>query len=277
MRIIVCMKQILDLEKIRIKADTREPVLEGLPVHFGDFEKNALEEAVRIKEKHGDPSAVSGQGVGYNVVQITAVAIGSPKLKDTIKEALAIGADEAIILTDPLFGGSDTMGSARTLAKVIEKIGEYDLILLGEGSTDNHSGQVPSRLAELLGLPQVTYVRELQVLEGKRLRAVRDLEDALVVVEVNLPAIVSVTGEINQPRLPPLTAILKAARKPTKTWGPNDIGITAAEVGVSASKITVLSNLALALERKQVLFEGEVGESVDSLVKALEREGVLAS
>jgi electron transfer flavoprotein beta subunit len=269
-RIIVCMKQILDLEKIRIKADTREPVLEGLPVRFGDFEKNALEEAVRIKEKQGDPSA--GQ-----VVQITAVAVGSPKLKDTIKEALAIGADEAIILTDPLFGGSDTMGSARTLAKVIGKIGEYDLILLGEGSTDDHSGQVPSRLAELLGLPQVTYVREIQSLEGKRIRAVRDLEDASVVVEVNLPAIISVTGEINQPRLPPLTAILKAARKPTKTWGPNDIGITATEVGASASKITVLSNLAPAMERKQVLFEGEVGETVDALFKTLDREGVLAS
>jgi electron transfer flavoprotein beta subunit len=263
-RIIVCMKQIIDLEKIRIKADTREPVLEGLPVRFGDFEKNALEEAVRIKEKHGD-------------VQITAVAVGSPKLKDTIKEALAIGADEAIILTDPLFGGSDTMGSARTLAKVIQKIGEYDLILLGEGSTDEHSGQVPSRLAELLGLPQVTYAREIEVLEGKRLRAVRDLEDALVVAEVNLPAVVSVTGEINQPRLPPLTAILKASRKPTKTWGPNDIGVTAAEVGASASKITVLSNLAPAMERKQVLFEGEVGETVDALFKALDREGVLAS
>jgi electron transfer flavoprotein beta subunit len=270
-RIIVCMKQILDLEKIRIKADTREPVLEGVPVRFGDFEKNALEEAVRIKEKQGGSSA------GSQVVQITAVAVGSPKLKDTIKEALAIGADEAIILTDPLFGGSDTMGSARTLAKVIEKIGEYDLIMLGEGSTDDHSGQVPSRLAELLGLPQVTYVREIKVLEGTRIRAVRDLEDALVEVEVNLPAVVSVTGELNQPRLPPLTAILKAARKPTKTWGPNDIGITAAEVGASASKITVLSNLAPAMERKQVLFEGEVGEAVDALFKALDREGVLAS
>jgi len=271
------MKQILDLEKIRIKADTREPVLEGLPVRFGDFEKNALEEAVRLKEKQGGPSAGSGQGVGSNGIQITAVAVGSPKLKDTIKEALAIGADEAIILTDPLFGGSDTMGSARTLAKVIQKIGEYDLIMLGEGSTDDHSGQVPSRLAELLGLPQVTYVREIKVLEGKRIRAVRDLEDALVEVEVNLPAVVSVTGEINQPRLPPLTAILKAARKPTKTWGPNDIGIMAAEVGASASKITVLSNLAPAMERKQVLFEGEVGEAVDALFKALDREGVLAS
>ncbi len=272
MRIIVCMKQIIDLEKIRIKADTREPVLEGLPVRFGDFEKNALEEAVRIKEKQGGPSAGSGQGV-----QITTVAVGSPKLKDTIKEALAIGADEAIILTDPLFGGSDAMGTARTLAKVAQKIGEYDLIMLGEGSTDDHTGQVPSRLAELLGLPQVTYVREMQVLEGKRVRAVRDLEDALVEVEVNLPAIVSVTGEINQPRLPPLTAILKAARKPTKTWGPNDIGITATEVGASASKITVLSNLAPAMQRKQVLFEGEVGEAVDALFQALDREGVLAS
>lgn len=264
MHIIVCMKQIVDLEKIRIKADTREPVLEGLPVRLGDFEKNALEEAVRIKEKRGD-------------VKVTVVAVGSPKLKDTIKEALAIGADEAVILTDPLFAGSDEMGTARTLAQAIQKIGEYDLILLGEGSTDDHTGQVPSRLAELLGLGQVTYVRELEVLDGKRIRAVRDLEDVLEVVEVDLPAVVSVTAELNQPRLPPLTAILKAARKPTKTWGPNDIGVTTGEVGAGASRITVLSNLAPAQQRKQVVFEGDVDDVVNELLKALEREGVISS
>jgi electron transfer flavoprotein beta subunit len=254
----------VDLTKIRIKADTREPVLEGLPVRFGDFEKNALEEAVRIKEKRGD-------------VKVTAVAVGSPKLKDTIKEALAIGADEAVILTDPLFEGSDEMGTARTLAKVIQRIGEYDLILLGEGSTDDHTGQVPSRLAELLGLAQVTYVRELEVLEDNRIRAVRDLEDALEVVEVNLSAVVSVTAELNQPRLPPLTAILKAARKPTKIWGPNDIGVTTGEVGVGVSTIIVLSNLAPAQQRKEVIFEGDVDDAVNELLKALEREGVLAA
>jgi len=264
MHIIVCMKQIVDLTKIRIKADTREPVLEGLPVRFGDFEKNALEEAVRIKEKRGD-------------VKVTAVAVGSPKLKDTIKEALAIGADEAVILTDPLFEGSDEIGTARTLARVIQKIGEYDVILLGEGSTDDHTGQAPSRLAELLGLAQVTYVRELEVLEDKRIRAVRDLEDALEVVEVNLPAIVSVTAELNQPRLPPLTAILKAARKPIKTWGPNDIGVTTGEVGAGVSTIIVLSNLAPAQQRKEVIFEGDVDDVVNELLKALEREGVLAA
>jgi electron transfer flavoprotein beta subunit len=259
MNIIVCMKQVIDLEQIRIKVETRQPVIEGLPVLFGDFEKCALEEAVRIKEKHGG--------------KVTAVAAGSPKLKDTIKEALAIGADEAVILTDPAFAGSDTMGSARLLAKAIEKIGEYDLILLGDGSADNYSGQVPPRIAELLGLPQVAFVREMEVLDNG-LRVVRDLEDALEVVEVDLPAVISVTAELNTPRLPPLSAILKAGRKPLHVWGPDDVGVTADEVGSAAAVIEVLSNLAPVQDRKGIIFEDEE-EGVVELVKALEQEGVL--
>lgn len=139
MRIIVCLKQVPDLQQIRIKRDTCEPVLEGVPLLFGDMDKNALEEAVRIVEKEGG--------------KVTALALGSPKLRDTIKEALAMGADEAVLLIDPAFQGSDTMTTAKILARAIEKIGPYDLILCGEGSTDNYSGQVPSRLAEILGLP----------------------------------------------------------------------------------------------------------------------------
>jgi electron transfer flavoprotein beta subunit len=259
MNIIVCMKQIIDLEQIRIKADTRQPVVEGLPVLFGDFEKCALEEAVRIKEKHGG--------------KVTAIAAGSPKLKDTIKEALAIGADEAVILIDPAFQGSDTMGSAHLLAKTIEKIGDYDLILLGDGSTDNYSGQVPPRIAELLGLPQVAFAREIEVLDDG-LRVARDLEDALEVVEVDLPAVVSVTGELNTPRLPPLSAILKAGRKPLHVWGPDDVGVTADEVGPTASAVEVLSNLAPVQDRKEIIFEDEE-EGVVEVVKALQQEGVL--
>jgi electron transfer flavoprotein beta subunit len=264
MRIIVCMKQVPDLEKIRIKPETREPVLEGVPVRLGDFEKNALEEAVRIKEMQDG-------------VTVTVVSVGSPKLRDTIKEALAIGADEAIILTAPDFQGSDAMGSARVLAKVIEKIGEYDLILLGEGSTDDYSGEVPSRLAEILNLPQVTYVRQLEMLEGRRIHAVRDLDDMLESVEVDLPAVVSVTSELNQPRLPPLTAILKAARKPLSTWAPEDIGISAGEAGADAATFQELSNLAPAQQRKEIIFEGDVDTMVVELLRALEQEGVLAS
>jgi electron transfer flavoprotein beta subunit len=259
MNIIVCMKQVIDLEQIRIKPDSRQPVLDGLPVLLGDFDKCALEESVRIKEKHGG--------------KVTAVAAGSAKLKDTIKEALAIGADEAVILTDPAFQGSDTMGSARLLAKVIEKVGDYDLILLGDGSDDNYSGQVPPRLAELLNLPQVGSVREMEVVDGK-VRAVRDLEEALEVVEVDLPAVISVTSELNTPRLPPLSAILKAGRKPVHTWGPDDLGITAGSVGAAASTVEVLSNLAPVQDRKEIVFE-DAEEGVVELVKALQREGVL--
>jgi electron transfer flavoprotein beta subunit len=259
MNIVVCMKQTVDLEQIRIKTDSRQPVLDGLPFLFGDFDKCAVEESVRIKEKHGG--------------KVTAVAAGTAKLKDTIKEALAIGADEAVILTDAAFQGSDTMGSARLLAKAIEKIGEYDLILLGDGSADNYSGQVPPRLAELLNLPQVGAVREMEVLDNK-VRAVRDLEDALEVVEVDLPAVISVTSELNTPRLPPLSAILKAGRKPVHTWGPDDLGITADSLGKAASTVEVLSNLAPLQDRKEIVFE-DVEEGVVELVKALQREGVL--
>ncbi len=261
MNIIVCMKQVIDLEQIRIKPDTRQPVLEGLPVLFGDFEKCALEEAVRIKEAHGG--------------KVTVVAAGSPKLKDTIKEALAIGADEAVILTDPAFQDCDTLGSARLLAKAIEKIGEYDLILLGDSSADNYSGEIPPRLAELLSLPQATSVREIEIPEsGAAIRVGRDLEDALEIVEIDLPALIGVTSELNTPRLPPLSAILKAGRKPLHVWGPDDVGITVGEVGADAAVVETLSNLAPAQDRKGIIFEDEE-TGVEELVKALQQEGVL--
>jgi electron transfer flavoprotein beta subunit len=255
------MKQVVDLQQIRIKPQTREPVLEGLPYLFGDFDKNALEEAVRIKEACE--------------ARVTAMAVGSAKLQETIKEALAIGADEAVILTDAAFEDADAMGSARALAAAIEKISPFDLILTGEGSADEYSGQVPSRLGELLGLPQITYVRELKVLDG-HLRAVRDLEDSLEVVEAPLPAVVSVTGEINEPRLPPLTAILRAGRKPLHQWSADDIGLDETVVGRTGSAHQVLSNLAPQQERKTVIHRGPADEVVAKLVDDLLREGVVS-
>lgn len=260
MNIIVCMKQVVDLQQIRMKRDTREPVLDGLPVLFGDMDKNALEEGVRIKEKLR--------------AKITVLSVGSAKLKETVLEALAMGADEACIVVDPACEGSDPAGSALTLAAGIKKIGAYDLIILGEGSADNYSGQVGSRLSEILAVPQVTYVRELTV-EGKTITATRDLESALEVVRVTLPAVVSVTSEINKPRRAPLTQILRASRKPLNLWTLRDLGISADEVGAASAGIQVISNLAPQQERKGIIFEGEVDEAVSKLVEALRKEGVL--
>ena len=260
MHVIACMKQVVDLQQIRIKRDTREPVLDGLPALFGDFDKNALEEAVKIREKHAG--------------KVTVLSVGSGKLKDTVLEALATGADEACVVVDPACEGSDTGASALTLAKAIEKIGAFDLILVGEGSTDNYSGQIGSRIAEILNVPQVTYVRELSI-EGSMITAVRDVEGALEIVKAQMPLVISVTSEINKPRRAPLAQILRASRKPLKSWTLSDLGIDQSKVGLSASAVQVVSNLAPQQERKGVIFEGDVDETVGKLVDALRKEGAL--
>jgi len=234
MDIIVCLKQNVDMKQIRIKKDTREPVLEGLPLLFGDMDKNALEEAVRIREKIGG--------------KVIALSLGSMKLKETIKDALAGGADEAVVLIDPLFAKADSRGTAKALAKAIQKIGKFDLIILGEGSTDNYSGQTGPRLAEILDLPSITYVKQVEFADGK-IKATRNMEESFEVVESRLPALMTVTTGINEPRIPSLMQILKAAKKPLQEWNAGAIGLSAADFEERESR--TVSNLAPVEQRKK--------------------------
>jgi len=259
MNIIVCVKQIVDLKQIRIKRETREPLLEGLPITLSDLDKNALEAAIRLKE-------ATGEG------KITVVSVSaSPKLKETMKEALAMGADEAVLVSDPAIAGNDPAANAAVLAAAIKKVGGFDLILMGEGSADNYSGQIGPRVAELLGLPQVTYATGLAV-TGTTATITRSLDDEIEIVKTPLPAIVTVLSEINEPRIPALAQILRAGRKPVTEYKAADLGITT--VGPAAALTQVQSNLAPAQERKNLLFAGD--QAVDQLLDALIREGTIA-
>jgi len=257
MDIIVLMKQVVDLEQVRIKHDTREPILDGLPWLFGEFDKCALEGALRLREAHGGT--------------VKVIAQGNAKLKETIKEALAMGADEAVILTDPALEAPDTAGAARVLSAAIKASGPYDLIMAGAGSADEYTGQIPSRIAQELDLPHVGFVRELDFADGK-LTATRDLEQAREVVEVETPLMVTAVSELNEPRLPPLTAILRAARKPLKELGPADLGLAE---GAIAATLEQVANLAPAQARKNIIFEAPAGESAAELAKALRKEGMV--
>ena len=256
MNIIVCVKQTYDLQQLRIRKETRQPVFENVPLTLGNIDKNALEEAIRIRERAGG--------------KITAVSVGPETLEDTIKEALAMGADEALLVMAPKFDRIESALSASLLAKAIGQAGPFDLILLGEGSTDNYSGQVGPRLAELLDLPQITFAKLLHV-DGRTLRAVRSLEDCLEEVEVDLPALVTVVSEINEPRIPAVTQILKAGRKPKKVFRPEDLGIPIGEFGF---QVETISDLAPHQDRKGILFK-EGAKDIPALVKALEEEGLL--
>jgi electron transfer flavoprotein beta subunit len=258
MEIVVCMKQIVDLQQIRIKRDTREAVTEGLPFVFGEMDKNALEEAIQIKEK------ISGK--------VTVVSIGTPKLKDTIKETLAAGADQAFIFLDPGYDAIDAALKASILAKAIQKIGQVDLILLGEGSADNYSGQTGPRLAQILALPFVSYVKKLEIMENG-IKCTRDEEQYYEIVNSNLPAVVTVTSGINQPRIPSLTQILRASKKPITEWKLPDIGISGDLAG--QKQVVVSSNLAPIEQRKGVIIEGATEENINKLLNAMVKEGVL--
>ena len=257
MNIIACVKQVVDLQQVRIKQDTKEPVLENIPFTIGNIDKNALEEGIRLRDVNGG--------------KVTVVSAGSEDLEETIKEGLAMGADDAVLVIDPRLENAESATAAVVLAKAIRNIGEFDLILLGEGSTDNYSGQIGPRLSEALDLPLVTYVKSLQV-DGNRVRLVRNLDDCFEVVEADLPLIVTVTSEINEARIPAITQILKAGRKPKQILSLDELGFNVAEF---EPKISTLSNLAPEQQRKQVVFTDDMDAAVSNVINILRNEGLI--
>ncbi|MEQ8200273.1 MAG: electron transfer flavoprotein subunit beta/FixA family protein [Syntrophomonadaceae bacterium] len=247
MNIVVAVKQVPELQQIRIK--DRQPVLEGVPFTLGKIDKNALEAGVQLKESNGG-----------NLVVISA---GNEEVEETIKEALAAGADEAYLVLDDGLTNIESSLSAQLLAATVKKLDDVGLVIFGEGSGDNYSGQVGSRVAELLGLPQVGYASRIEV-EGNLARITRSLEDSDEILEVQLPAVISVLGDINEPRIPSVTQILKAGRKPKTIMDLDDLGIESSE----ARRIMTLSNLAPENQRKRITIK-----TVPDLAAALRTEG----
>jgi len=255
--IVVCVKTNPDPQMVRIK--TREPVLEAVPFKLGDLDKNALETAIQLRD-----------AAGGKVVALT-VAESNRKIKETVKDALAMGADEAVIVDDPAAASLDQAALAAVIAAAVKKLPACDLLLFGEGSSDNYTGQVPSRVAEKLGVPQVGYARKVEAADGA-VRCERSMDEMIETLELPLPAAVTVVSEINEPRIPSLMHIMKAGSKPTQVWTLADLGLDAAAL---APKQEVVSNLAEEQDRKHIVFEGTAAEQAEAFVNALVKEGVV--
>ena len=252
------MKQAVDVSQLKVDPATRQLVTAGAPKKMSDFDKNALEEAIRIKEKLGG--------------EIITLTVSSEDAKAVLREGLALGADKAYWLNDPALQGTDTWGTAYVLAEMVKKIGEFDLILCGDSSLDSFSGLVGPRLSEMLNLPQITSVGKVTV-EGDAVIAERSLEDASETVKAKMPALISVTREINQPRIPSLMMIMKASKKEIVAWSLKDLNVTAEKIG---SRIEIISVLAPKMDRKKIKVTGEsVQEIAEKLAKAIIQEGVI--
>jgi electron transfer flavoprotein beta subunit len=253
-RTIVCAKQVYDVEALKVDPKTHSLVTERVERKISDFDKNALEEALRIREKHGG-----------SVIMIT---LGSQTASDAAKEALNMGADDAYVIRGVDTEQLDARATSDILVAAIRRIGEFDLIICGDASIDMYSGQVGPRLAEKLGIPQISHAKKVTV-NGSVIRAERDLEEADETVEAPMPVLLTVTKEINEPRIPTITMFIRASKKTVRTLDPGELGVP------FATSIKVLKALAPKTQRRKEVIEGKPAEIAENLARQLLKEGVV--
>jgi electron transfer flavoprotein beta subunit len=249
MNIVVCIKQVVDVSQVKVDEASKDLILTGIPFKTSDFDKNAVEEAIKIKEKLN--------------AKLIVMTVGGAQVSESIRESLAMGADEGVILSDPSFDKLDSHGIAKVLATGIQKLGEVSLVLCGEAAIDSYAGQVGPMLGEQLGFPVVTYITGVTA-EQDKLVLTRDIGDKLVTVETGFPVLITATKELNEPRLPNMMQILAAANKKIETWGAGELGLSAEMV---ANKINTQSVKGFSMDRKKILINGEPEEQAGKLME----------
>ncbi|RLE70616.1 MAG: electron transfer flavoprotein, beta subunit [Thermoprotei archaeon] len=262
LHIIVPVKQVPDIEMVKFDVERGRIDRSSAPGETNPFDLNALEAAIRIKEEVG----------GF----ITAISMCPPQAESTLRDAIARGADRAILLTDPRFAGADTLATSYTLACAIRKLGHFDLIICGEKTVDGDTGQVGPELAEHLNIPHVAYVSEIREVSKERVLVVADMGDAYYLVEMKLPGLLTVTKDINVPRLPTLRDRLRAKRAVVEVWTADDLADVAdmSRFGYTGSPTTVY-RISFPEERGRMaeIFKGP--SAVDELIESLVKEGVI--
>ena len=258
--IVVCVKQVPHpehLAKIAFDPETGTAQREGVPTVVNPGDRNALEEALRIRERFSGRVAV--------------LTVGPAQARKALEEALAMGADDAIHLCDPAFAGADTLATAKALAYGIGRLEHSDLILCGDATIDSGTGQVAVQLAEFLDLPAVTNVEEVTFEDEQSLVARRIWERGYIRARLKLPAVIAVTDRINQPRLPTILNIMAATQKEIKCWNAADVSADINCVGLSGSPTRVFQMSEFHARRQGEMLQGTPEEAVtlaiDKLVK----------
>ena len=255
LHIIVTIKQVPDTHEVRIDPKTNSLIREGVPSIVNPEDRNAVEAALQLREKRGG--------------SITVLTMGPPQAEDALAEALAMGADRAVLLSDRAFAGADTLVTAFTLSRAIRKLDAFQLILCGRQAVDGDTAQVGPQLAGFLNIPQVTYTTKLS-LKDTMLIAERSLEETIETVQVKLPALVTVTGEVNQPRHLSLYNIINACSGTQLTrMQAKDLDVPHDMLGLSASPTWVKKIFSPEQQKKGMIIPGSEKEMVKTLLAKL--------
>jgi len=260
MDIIVCIKQVPDTTEVKINPETNTLIREGVPSVVNPFDENAVEEALRLKEKHGG--------------KVTVITMGPPQAASALRHTIAMGADEAILVSDRAFAGSDTLATSYALSCAIKKIGAFDLIMCGKQAIDGDTAQVGPGIAEWLNVPQITFAVKVEASDGN-LKVERLLEETNEIVQTKLPAVVTVVKQINEPRYPSLKGQMRAKKSDIKTWSAKDVEADENKVGQKGSPTWVVKIFTPPPKSGGEVIHGEPHEAVHSLTAKLKEKKII--
>ena len=262
MKIVVCVKQVPDTTEIKINPETGTLIRDGVPAILNPDDAIALEQALQIKDENPGTA-------------VTVVTMGPPQAQEMLEECMAMGADDAVLLSDRALGGSDTWATSNAIAAGIKKIGEYDIIFAGRQAIDGETAQVGPQIAEKLGIPQVTYVKNFE-LQDQSAVVERSLEDGYEKLKVKLPCVLTAIKELNVPRYMSVRGILRAAKTEVKVWNAADIGVDVETVGLKASPTNVFKSFTPKPKGTGVKIEGDTPkEKAANLLIALKEKHII--
>ncbi len=255
MNVVVCLKQVPGTTQVKIDPQTNTLIRQGVKSILNPFDAYALEEGVRIKERFGG--------------KVTVVTMGPPQADEMLREAISLGADQAILLSDREFAGSDTLATSYTLAQAVRKIKDYDIVICGRQTLDGDTGQVGPELAQVLGLPFIAYVSKVEDAASGRLIVQRLVDEGHEEIEASLPAVITVTKEINVPRLPSLRGMTRAKSAQIAIWSAQDIQAEKESTGRAGSATVVVKTFVPERVRTGQVLKGTPEEQVEELVAKL--------
>jgi len=258
--IIVCLKQVPDTEsQIKIGSDGKSIATDDIKWVMNPYDEFGVEEALRLKEKHGG--------------EVTVVGLGPKRVTESLRTALAMGADKGILISDEALDGSDSLANAKAIAAAVKDL-DYDLIFTGQRGVDDDLGLVGATIAELLGIPQFSIIVKVEVAEdGKSVKVERPIEGEALIIESNLPALITAQKGLNEPRYASLPGIMKAKKKPLEEKTLADLGLDSAEFGEGARKLKILELTPPPERAAGKIVEGETPqEKAAELAKLLHDE-----
>ena len=267
MEILVCVKQVPDTAEVKIDPEKHTVIRAGVPNIFNPFDQNALEAALQLKDSQG--------------ARVTLLSMGPPQAEDVLREGLAMGADDAYLLTDRKVGGSDTLATGYCLAQAVKKvaelqgIGQFDVVLCGKQAIDGDTAQVGPQIATELGIPQITYAAEINV-DGTTVRVKQQNEEGYIVTEAQFPVLITAVKELNEPRFPTIRGTMKAKKREIPHLSADDIKVDETKIGLKGSP-TMVRKIFTPPQRTQglVIKEEDPNAAVSVLMEKLTAQKII--